>query len=335
MILTRIQFENFKALRSTSLGLEPFTLIVGPNGSGKTSVIQALRLLKDPESLPPRFFVSQDARDGMTRLWYEFAGVGDKQVLFSRSWKAGPDASAAVSEESNQVGEDVQDLLRGWMEKMRFFHFRPRALHSTFHVSEQKHLNDDGSNLPELLFWMRETRPEVFQCVQDIFCQWIPEYDAIVFLESNRGSKTMQLRLAASGVSIPLEALSDGTVFCLCLLAMAYQPEIPCLLCLEEPEAGLHPRLYHDVQEALFRLAYPAKFGEERPSVQVVTSTHSPYFLDLFKDYPECVVIAEKAADGSATFVNLRDDATLRAIIGEAPLGEAWYSGVLGGVPRI
>lgn len=335
MILARIQFENFKALRSTSLGLEPFTLIVGPNGSGKTSVMQALKLLKDPEALPPRFFVSQAADDGMTRLWFEFVDEKRQGILLSRSWKAGPGASGVVAEESNGAQGDMAEALRRWIGGMRFFSFRAGLLHSTFHSAEQSRLNDDGSNLAAFLYWMQETRHAAFKWVEELFCQWIPEYDAIVFTENGRGDKAMQLRLAANGVTIPLEALSDGTLFCLCLLAMAYQPEPPSLLCLEEPEAGLHPRLYREVQEALFRLAYPQKFGEKQVPIQVMASTHSPYFLDLFKDYPECVVIAEKSTDGAATFMNLKDDSTLREIIGEAPLGEVWYSGVLGGVPRI
>src|SRR5262249_49743512 len=37
-----IEFTNFKALRKTTLPLGPFTLLLGPNGSGKTSVLQAL-----------------------------------------------------------------------------------------------------------------------------------------------------------------------------------------------------------------------------------------------------------------------------------------------------
>src|SRR5437773_5434964 len=42
-MIESIQFANFKALRKTTLPLAPFTLLLGPNGSGKTSVLQALK----------------------------------------------------------------------------------------------------------------------------------------------------------------------------------------------------------------------------------------------------------------------------------------------------
>jgi predicted ATPase len=56
---------------------------------------------------------------------------------------------------------------------------------------------------------------------------------------------TIQLFLHYSGLRAPVPAtrLSDGTVRYLCLLAVLCHPEPPPLVCLEEPELGLHPDL--------------------------------------------------------------------------------------------
>jgi hypothetical protein len=101
---------------------------------------------------------------------------------------------------------------------------------------------------------------------------------------------------------------------------------------LEYPDRGLHPRLLRDVQDALYRLAYPENFGESRKPVQVIATTHSPYFLDLYRDHPEEVVIAEKTEQGTQ-FKRLSDHPHLDEILRDSHLGEIWYTGILGGVP--
>ncbi len=109
-------------------------------------------------------------------------------------------------------------------------------------------------------------------------------------------------------------------------------PDPPSLIGIEEPERGVHPRLLRNIQTALYRLSYPKQFGEDRQPVQVIATTHSPYFLDLYKDHPEEIVIAQKTADG-AQFERLSDQPDIMEVLDDAPLGEVWYSGVLGGVP--
>ena len=126
--------------------------------------------------------------------------------------------------------------------------------------------------------------------------------------------------------------LSQGTLIALALLTIAYLPEPPSIVCLEEPDHGLHPRLLRDVRDALYRLAYPEGSKEKREPVQVIATTHNPYFLDLFREHPDEIVIAEKVGL-EAKFTRLSDRKDLEEILGDAPLSEVWYSGVLGGVP--
>jgi predicted ATPase len=116
------------------------------------------------------------------------------------------------------------------------------------------------------------------------------------------------------------------------MLTLAYLPNPPSLIGLEEPDRGIHPRLLRDVRDALYRLAYPDSFGETRPPVQVIATTQSPYFLDQFSEHPEEIVIAEKKGL-EAEFHPLIEHGHIDEILGGAPLGDVWYSGVLGGVP--
>ncbi|MDR1283749.1 MAG: ATPase, partial [Opitutaceae bacterium] len=70
-----------------------------------------------------------------------------------------------------------------------------------------------------------------------------------------------------------------------------------------------------------------------RSPTQVIATTHSPYLLDLFREHPEEVVIAEKHGR-EAHFFRLSDRADLAELLAGASLGDLWYSGILGGVPE-
>jgi len=116
-------------------------------------------------------------------------------------------------------------------------------------------------------------------------------------------------------------------------LALAYDPDPPPIVMVEELDRGIHPRLLRDVRDALYRLSYPAERGlATRAPVQVIVTTHSPYLLDLFRDHPEEVIIADKRG-AAATFSRLADRDDLTELLAEGALGDMWFAGVLGGVP--
>src|SRR5207244_128541 len=64
-MIESIEFTNFKALRRTALPLAPFTLLLGPNGSGKTTVLQALENIAAVTAQQG----SLQRRAGMTLPW--------------------------------------------------------------------------------------------------------------------------------------------------------------------------------------------------------------------------------------------------------------------------
>ena len=65
-MITNITLENFKCFRRVSINPKRLTVLIGPNGTGKSSILQALLLLKqsvDGSSISPRgeFFNLRDA----------------------------------------------------------------------------------------------------------------------------------------------------------------------------------------------------------------------------------------------------------------------------------
>ena len=153
-----------------------------------------------------------------------------------------------------------------------------------------------------------------------------------MFDNPSDGARSFSLRTQDGKHAIKASDLSHGTLLALAILTLSYLPESASLVCIEEPDRGIHPRLLRNVRDALYRLAYPSEYGEKRAPIQVVVTTHSPYLLDLYKDEPDGVVIAQKGEQGT-TFKRLSDLPNIEEILRDGHLGDVWYSGILGGVP--
>jgi predicted ATPase len=132
---------------------------------------------------------------------------------------------------------------------------------------------------------------------------------------------------------VPADELSEGTLYLLGVLALAFDPEPPYLLCIEEVDRGIHPRTLREIRDALYRLSYPKSHGLDRRPVQIITTSHSPYFIDLFRTHPEEIVISHKHGR-AAVFSRLTDREDLPELLREGSLGDMWFSGILGGVPE-
>jgi predicted ATPase len=120
--------------------------------------------------------------------------------------------------------------------------------------------------------------------------------------------------------SIPATRLSDGTLRYLCLLAILLHPEPPPLVCIEEPELGLHP----DVMSTLGPL-----LREASERTQLIVTTHSDELIDSLSETPEDVVVCEKI-EGATTMTRL-ERAVLEAWLDKYTLGELWRRGDVGG----
>jgi len=134
------------------------------------------------------------------------------------------------------------------------------------------------------------------------------------------------LLMKERGMPRPLEALSlsDGTLRILAMVtALQTMPEHG-LLCVEEPEHGLHPLLFGPLLD-LIRERCPAV-----GSRQTLLTTHSPDLIDAAE--PEEVIPIERAPSGSTQLRPL-DAPQLARWMEDFRLGELWRMRQIGGVP--
>lgn len=178
-------------------------------------------------------------------------------------------------------------------------------------------LEEDFSNLGLFLNRLQAKFPkakrELLTHLQDL-------YPGITDFGTQTEGSTVQLFVTEGDYTIPAIRLSDGTLRYLCLLAILCDPEPPPLVCIEEPELGLHPDLLPKLAELL-------KAFSERS--QLLVTTHSDILVDALTESPSAVIICEKRA--GSTWMRRLDPVELKSWLENYTLGELWTRGGLGG----
>jgi predicted ATPase len=136
---------------------------------------------------------------------------------------------------------------------------------------------------------------------------------------------TVQLFLDEGGLTQPIPAtrMSDGTLRFLCMLVILRHPEPPPLVCIEEPEIGLHP----DAMPALAELMLDAA-----ARTQLAVTTHSDILVSALSKTPEAIVVCER--DEAGTHLRRLEAGPLKEWVERYALGEAWLEGQIGGTVR-
>ena len=130
----------------------------------------------------------------------------------------------------------------------------------------------------------------------------------------------VQVFFEENGFTIPATRLSDGTLRYLSLLAILLHPNPPPLICIEEPELGLHP----DVLPTLIEL-----LKEAAQKTQIIMTTHSADLVDALSDTPEAVLVFDK--ENGSTTVNRLNKEELQEWLQDYTLGQLWSRGYIGG----
>ena len=178
-------------------------------------------------------------------------------------------------------------------------------------------LEEDFSNLGLYLNRLKTRSPAAKKAIlaglKDLY-DGITDFDVLI------EGGTVQVFFTEEDFVIPATRLSDGTLRYLCLLAILCDPEPPPLICIEEPELGLHPDILPKVADLLHAASQ---------LTQIIVTTHSDILVDAMTETPECVVVCEKH-EGKTEMIRLSPP-ELKTWLEKYRLGQLWIEGQLGG----
>ncbi|MGD0766681.1 MAG: AAA family ATPase [Tepidisphaeraceae bacterium] len=383
-MLSQIKLKNLLSFGPTGIDLKlgPLNVLIGPNASGKSNIIEALSLLK---AMPVD--LTEPIKDGggvgdwlwrgakrptalvevvvdfpfgkqALRHGFEFTEIGQRFEMveerienehpydnqqtpyFYYQFQHGhPVLNVNEFQKRTLKREDVNPqqsivaqrrdpdqyreityladqysricLYRDWA----FGRFTPpRTPQKTDEKNDQ--LLPDSRNLALMVNRLKRDPPAKRRFVELLgtFIEGVT--DADVQLQGG----TAQLFLEEGAFSVPATRLSDGTLRFMCLLVVLLNPDPPPLVCIEEPELGLHPDAIAIVGDLLI---------ETSARTQLIVTTHSDVLLDAFSDQPESVVVCERSQ--GETQVHRLDAKQLQSRLSTQTLSQLWHSGEIGG----
>jgi len=145
-------------------------------------------------------------------------------------------------------------------------------------------------------------------------------YPSINDINTQPVGSLVQIWFNESNIGFSANRLSDGTLRYLCLLAILCDPAPPPLICIEEPELGLHPDIIGKLADLLV---------DASTRTQLIVTTHSDILLDALSDHADSVVVCEKH-DGK-TIIERLDPSRFASFLEKYRLGELWMRGAIGG----
>ena len=341
-MIASMHIENFKCFEDFDIELGPFNVLIGPNDSGKTAFLEAIRILsgvgpskkmpadgfrltpetpliphyvwRQQEAIAIRISASGDTRDNCRRYVHHEFTCDDKtnelqsQIVLR---EGAPENLKAGLTKSPKLAEQWFDEVIG---KVVYYQLDPASLKKDSDIVRKgSAMSTNGDGLPTYLEELLREDREAFSVMEKQLYAAFPQYEGFT-LGKKKAMNTLTFR-TTQGTGLSARDVSDGVVLYLAYLAIAYQPSPPQIVLAEEPENGVHHANLKCIVQALRHLA-------EDKQVQVIMTTHSPYLLDCVE--PEEVRVFHKDEEGAAHAARLSDHPEVGNLKDLFMTGEIW-----------
>jgi len=276
-----------ETLDRINIGEAPKSLLFDYSREWKASVIKGRRTSS--------FIETEQRPDGTVILLRQDGSSGRPQTRLAAT------LPRTVLSATNAAESPTAVLAKNEMKSWQLLQLEPTALRHPDEFTDPSVLGTDGSHLPSVLYRLAHTRTDPEQNV----------YEQVIFslrrllrdvhdlwVERDNQRRLLKLKIKDRyDTEHEARALSDGTLRFLALSVIDLDPQAQGVICLEEPENGIHPERIQAMLELLQGIAVDTDFAvdNDNPLRQVIINTHSP---SVIMQIPaESLVISEVIED--------------------------------------
>jgi predicted ATPase len=297
-MLEKVGFKNFLALRDVEIDLEPFTVIVGPNSSGKSTILDGIRRIAGAKHNLSGLIGTPDIANGLQSY--------DVNTYLNKKAQEVKLSFRFVEESSpEQFWEFSKERISSSMTSHKFYpkfevHLLKFSVNDASKPSYSESLSPilepSGQGLATICSYLQGSDPEKFLWIQEKIHLIIPglkrfrirpaRVPALYWFNINLREKTERIARNLDAIgheiifdfenaeNIPAWQVSEGTLFVLTVLAAASSSNENMVLLIDDLERGLHPKAVRDLMKAL------REIQKMTPGLQIIATSHSPYILD-------------------------------------------------------
>jgi predicted ATPase len=212
--------------------------------------------------------------------------------------------------------QGLRSFIRGW----HVSRFSLQAARTDSELTVEDRLTPSGSNIASVVFWLQQQPPERLATIVERMRRDVPNLAGIAAKVMESPRMRLLFQDAPFTEPVPAQRASDGTLTLLAYLLLLQGGEPYSLLCLDEPENNLHPRLLPDLAET-------CRAAAERSQLLVIT--HSPEFLGGIRAEELRVLYRDEA--GFTQAVRAADIRGIPELMAAgASLGQLWLEGHFG-----
>jgi len=167
------------------------------------------------------------------------------------------------------------------LRSLKFLHLNPEALRHPSSTKAPRSISPDGKNLPTALVRMQLEDKFALTDVSRDMANLVPGILKIRVEQDKPSDEYVIYAETSDQRSFSSQVLSDGTLRLLALATLRNDPQFHGVLCLEEPENGVHPLLLKNMARVLREMATDFNDPQQvdEPLRQVLITTHSPSFI--------------------------------------------------------
>ena len=348
-MIRSVQIENFKSLRNVKIELERFTVLVGANGSGKSSVLEAIHnLVRAHTGDPKKVFAHERHGDwvytrggtGLLSIACHTDEGGESFGLTGTAPRGFPPPSEDLQKGRWEYKTSGRNKDLGTARSLVFLHLDAAqlAMPSYYAAEGPPRVEHTGEGLASVLAYIRLNDPDGFDELVEMARTLIPRLRRIRFRKApvfkqerelvTFGDDTVERDMKRSyqgdlilfdfehAENVSARTASEGTMLMLGLVTVLLGPVRPKILLLDDIEHGLHPLAQKQLVDVVRQIM--GKF----PDLQLLATAHSPYLLNHL--LPEQVRIMAVGPDGYAKCGRLTDHPKFPTWKEEMAAGEMW-----------